>query len=160
MKKNIVTAWRRIICFSVFQEFLQKVQTQVWNRGRVEKEASLWCCMFVPYKGLYEKFQVDMVVCLHVISTRSSLRLKRKRKDERKHKKRSVFFYCGSSLLHNLSSAAESSCPPVSGLMGEGSTATAAAAFTLKAKQSRAEQSEERRWKERLKKERGSESSR
>lgn len=65
------------------------------------------------------------------------------------------FFYCGSSLLHNLSSAAESSCPPVSGLMGEGSTATAAAAFTLKAEQSRAGQSEERRWKERLKKREG-----
>lgn len=37
---------------------------------------------------LYEKFQVDMVVCLHVVFTRSSLRLKHKRKDERKHKKR------------------------------------------------------------------------
>lgn len=126
---------------------------QVWGG------ASLWCCMFVPYNVLYEKFQVDMVVCLRVVSIRSSLRLKRKRKDERKHKKRSVFllwiiaatrpqFSCGVEL------------PSCLGPDGWRQHCDRCCCFYT---QSRAEQSRAKRGEEmkrEIKKERGSESSR
>lgn len=107
-----------------------------------------------------KKFQVDMVACLHVVSTRSSLRLKRKRKDERKHKKRSVFFLLWIIAATQPQFSCGVELPSCLGPDGWRQHCDRCCCFYTqsKAEQSRAKRGEE--MKREIKKERGSESSR